>query len=203
VVTAEEVLIGFMAKPSGIATAAHHFVKAAGERLEIVCGAWKKMPLLLKDAIRNAIVAGGAFYRISHEPFIYLDKNYIKVLGGIKESLKTVADLNGYVRVVQMKGRYKDIVLEACEAIESGADILFIDTGESNDVRQVVEKLYQLGLRNKVKIAFGGGVKIEDMDKLKTLDIDILDVGRQIVDAPILDMRLEVVEIEDNVMGRI
>jgi len=195
VVIAEDVLMGLMAKPSGIATAAREFVKRAGLRPKIVSGAWKKMPLSLKNTIREAVVAGGAFYRISHDPFIYLDKNYIRILGGITESLKAVEKFSGYQKVVQLRGRYKDIAGEACEAAESGATILFIDTGQSSDVKVVVEKLLGSGLRNRVKIAFGGDIRLEHIDELKALDIDALDIGRQILDAPLLDMRLEVIEV--------
>jgi nicotinate-nucleotide pyrophosphorylase (carboxylating) len=196
IVMAEEILIGLLAKPSGIATSAHKFVKATGGRPKVVCGAWKKMPPSLKDMIREAVIAGGALSRIEPQPFAYLDKNYIKLLGGIRKSLETVAHLNNFSKVVQVRGRYKDIVSEACEAAESGADIIFIDTGNPDDVRPVVERLRQLGLRDKVKIAFGGGVNLEAIGELKTLDIDILDIGRQIVDAPLLDMRLEIIDFK-------
>ena len=54
VALAEEQLIGVLAKPSGIATAARRFVEKAGRRPEIVCGAWKKMPGALKEIIRRA-----------------------------------------------------------------------------------------------------------------------------------------------------
>ena len=193
VVMAEDELMGIMAKPSGIATAAHEFVKRAGKRPKIVCGAWKKMPGSLKDSIRRAVRVGGAHYRISDSPFIYLDKNYISILGGIKESLKAIESLAGHLKVVQLRGRDQDIGSEACEAIEFGAGILFIDTGRQSDVDLVIGKLNQVDLRRKVNIAFGGGVILENIDELKTLDIDILDIGRQIIDAPLLDMRLEVV----------
>jgi nicotinate-nucleotide pyrophosphorylase (carboxylating) len=89
-----------------------------------------------------------------------------------------------------------DIVLEACEAAESGANIIFVDTGKPDDVRSIVERLRQKGLRDKVKIAFGGGVNLEAIDELKNLDIDILDIGREIVDAPLLDMRLEIIDVK-------
>ena len=197
VVIAEEVLIGLMAKPSGIATATCKFVKKAGNRPKIVSGAWKKMPASQKDAIRRAVVAGGAFFRMSHKPFVYLDKNYIKICGGIKSSLEAVANLTGITKVVQIKGRHKDIVLESCEAVQYGADILHIDTGRPSDVNRVVEELVHQGIRNRVNIAFSGNVRLEDMDTLKALDIDILDIGRQIVDAPLLDMRMEVIAVED------
>jgi nicotinate-nucleotide pyrophosphorylase (carboxylating) len=198
VALAEEVLIGLMAKPSGIATAARDFVEVSGEKLQVVCGAWKKMPPSCKEAVRRAVAAGGAYYRITREPFVYLDKNYVEMLGGIKESLVAVSHLADRVKVVQLKGKHEDIVKEAFEAIECGADILFVDTGVPFDFLAVAFELRQAGLRDKVKIAFGGelDLNVAGMIRKEKMDVDILDVGRSIVDAPLLDMRLEVVAVE-------
>jgi len=193
ILAAEEVFIGLLAKSSGIATNADKFVKAAGGRLQVVSGAWKKMPGALKDVIRNAITLGGASPRMVTGPFVYLDKNCIEMLGGIRKSLDAVAHLENHKKVLQIKGRYGDIAAEACEAAESGADIVFVDTGETYDLASVARKLVQAGLRSRVELAFGGGVSIEKIGILKTLDVDIVDVGRQIVDAPLLDMRLEII----------
>jgi len=193
ILAAEDVFIGLLAKASGIATNANEFVKAAGGRPRVVCGAWKKMPGALKDVIRNAVSLGGVSPRMVTGQFVYLDKNCIELLGGIKSSLDAVAHLEEHTKVVQVKGRYRDIVSEACEAAESGADIVFVDTGETGDVAAVARKLAHEGLRNQVELAFGGGVSIEKIGILKTLDVDIVDVGRRIVDAPLLDMRLEII----------
>ena len=194
---AEDELIGLVAKPSGIATATRNCVDRAGPDIQIVCGAWKKMPAVLKQTIREAIVSGGGYFRISRDPFIYLDKNYIQMLGGIKNSLQVAAHFRGYKKVVQIKGRQKDIALEACEAAEHLADIIFVDSGKPEDLLKITESLKLKGFRDKVKIAFGGSVKIEDIDRLKELPLDMLEIGRQIVDAPLLDFRLDVVEIKE------
>lgn len=193
---AEEVLIGLMAKPSGIATATHEFVTRAGGRPHIVCGAWKKMPPSLKEAIRRAITAGGGSFRISPLPFVYLDKNYVEMLQGIRGCLEAASGLNGYAKVVQLKGRYADIAREACEAASNGAAIVFIDTGNREDISRVSTALRDTGLRENVRIAFAGNIKPEDMAELKSMDVDILDIGRAIVDAPLLDMRMEVIAME-------
>jgi nicotinate-nucleotide pyrophosphorylase (carboxylating) len=195
---AEDHLIGLVAKPSGIATATRKCVDRAGPDIQIVCGAWKKMPAVLKQTIRDAIITGGGYFRISRDPFIYLDKNYIQVLGGIKSSLQAVAHFTGFKKVVQVKGRQKDIALEACEAAELGADIIFVDSGKPQDLLKLADMLNRKGLRDRVKIAFGGSVKIADIDRFKDLPVDILEIGRQIVDAPLLDFKLEVVEIKEN-----
>jgi len=200
---AEEVLIGLMAKPSGIATAMREFVRKAGRRPRIVCGAWKKMPPQLKEVIRGAIVTGGGSFRMAPEPFVYLDKNYVEMLHGIRGCMKAASELNGAAKVVQLKGRYRDIAQEACEAAALGAAIIFIDTGIREDIDRVSEALSRLGLRERVRIAFAGNIKLDDLAELKRMDVDILDVGRAIVDAPLLDMRMEVVAMEAGTVNKL
>ncbi len=194
IVLAEDVLIGALAKPSGIATRTRAFVARASGRPKVVSGGWKKMPGPLKEMIRSAVSTGGGQPRIVSGPFAYLDKNYVELLGGIRESLAAVAHLGDLARVVQVKGRYAEVATEACEAAEHGADVVFVDTGRTEDISKVTEALVRRGLRERVLVAFGGGVVLEDVDALKALDVDILDIGRQIVDAPMLDLRLEIVE---------
>lgn len=196
VAAAEESLIGLMAKPSGIATAAARFVERAGGRPEVVSGAWKKMPPAEKESVRRAVLLGGARFRICREPFVYLDKNYVEMLGGIRKSLEATAGLGGRTRVIQLKGRYASIAEEACLAAESGADILSVDTGRLPDVELAASALRERGLRGRVRIAFANGVRLAEMDAIKASDIDIIDVGREIVDAPLLDMRMEVLSVE-------
>ena len=189
---AEEILMGVMAKASGIATAAHRAIRMAGERPKIVCGAWKKMPPVLKEMLRQAVTVGGAAYSLSSDPFVYLDKNYIEMLGGIRASLDAVRDLEDHLKVIQLKGKSKEIALEAEEAVLGGADIVFIDTGRSKDVKMVMNRLVSLDVRDRIQVAFAGGVKIEDIPKLKALDVDYLCIGREILDAPLIDMKMEV-----------
>lgn len=189
---AEDLLLGIIAKSSGIATVVNRFMKNAGERPKIVSGAWKKMPPSLKETIRTAIQVGGGSFRISNEPFVYLDKNLIHMLGGIQASLLSVAHMTGHRKVVQIKGRHADIAQEAVEAASNGADIVFIDTGNPNDISKVSEQLKRLALRNAVKVAYAGNITFTDISMLKSMDVDIIDVGRSIIDAPLLDLRLEV-----------
>ena len=108
-----------------------------------------------------------------------------------------MAHFRGFKKVVQIKGRHKDIALEACEAAELNADIIFVDSGKPQDLLKLADLLNRKGLRDSIKIAFGGSVKIEDIDRFKDLPVDILDIGRQIIDALLLDLKLEVVEIKE------
>jgi nicotinate-nucleotide pyrophosphorylase (carboxylating) len=186
---AEERLIGALAKPSGIATATSRFVERAGGGLRIVSGAWKKLPFSQKEMLRGAIAVGGADPRIATPPFVYLDKNFVAMLGGPELTMKAVADMDDHRKVIQIEDPAMAEV-----AARGGADIVFVDTGHHVDVTVAATTLREAGLRERVELAFGGGVGLEDIDALRQLDLDIVDVGRPIVDAPLLDLRLSVLD---------
>ena len=189
---AEEELIGWISKASGIATAARRARKAAGKRLQIVSGAWKKMPPPVKELIRQAALDGGIQYRISRKPFLYLDKNYLKMFGGVQEALDAVRHFGPYVNVVQLKSKGKKLIEETALAARGGAGILMIDTGRRMDVERVDRFLREQRMRQKIRLAFAGNIRIGDLHTLKKMPLELVDIGKAIVDAPLLDMRMDV-----------
>ena len=193
---AEERLIGMLAKPSGIATQTRKFVEAAGDDVRIVSGAWKKMPMVLKHVIRHAIRSAGADFRITRMNFVYLDKNFVRMLGGIRQTLVATSHIEDHEKVIQIKGDYDDITREAIEAAEAGAHIVFIDTGDIDDIDRVSAALKQADLRDKIILAYSGNIKLADIPSLMKKDVDRIDIGRAIVDAPLLDMKIDVVGIQ-------
>jgi len=192
---AEDTLVGLVAKPSGVATAASRAVKLARGRVEVVCGAWKKIPPQVKGLLRKAVLIGGAGVRVSSRPFIYLDKNYVRMFGGVKEALDAVSGIKDRIKVVQVRGDSEDLAGEARDAVEGKAGMIFVDTGRIEDVRVVSGAVRKLNARSRVKIAFGGNVKISDIPRLIKEDLDIVEIGREIIDAPLLDLKFDVLNV--------
>lgn len=192
IAVAEEFVVGFLAKPSGLATAARRAVEAAGPNINIVCGAWKKMPHEIKHIVREAVAAGGALFRITDQPFLYLDKNFVRMLGGVEATLQSVSSITDKVKAIQVKGETGNIGAEALAAYNWGAGIIMVDTGRQEDVAIVNRVLTEAGCRERVKLAFAKGVKIEDITSLLGYGIDILDIGAAILDAPLLDLKLDI-----------
>ena len=192
ITVAEETLIGLLAKPSGVATATRRLVAVAAGRLRVVGGAWKKVPPPIRRLLRHAVAVGGADGRMAEHPMIYLDKNYVRMLGGLRGALGSVSHLTGHAVVVQLQGEEAPLGEETELAVSLGATTVFVDTGVPLDLKPVVERLDALGARGRVEVAFAGGVQPGDVDELVRLGADALCVGRSIVDAPLLDMRLSV-----------
>lgn len=192
ITVSEDKIIGCLSKFSGIATAAHNAVELADDKVRIVSGSLKKMPHNIKDSVRKAIVSGGASNRISTTPMVYLDKNYIKMLGSIPKALNSVKCFTDLAKVIQIKGNEFSIEEETVQALENGCDILMVDTGNLNDLERCIQVTERIGKRKDVQIAFAGGVKMEQIPELCKYDINALCIGKEVVDALLLDMKLDV-----------
>jgi nicotinate-nucleotide pyrophosphorylase (carboxylating) len=189
---AEDCIPGAIAKPSGIARATRQAQKLAGNRVRVVSGAAKKMPEEIKPQIRRAVHRGGGSGRISNVPFLYLDKNYVRIFGSVRKTLEAVAPMQGFVRAIQLRGLVEDITLEARAAIELGAEILMVDSGRLEDLDLVAKLVREAGRREQTTIAFAGDIAMEDIAQVVTHDVDILDIGRAVLDAPIADIKFDV-----------
>jgi len=195
VAAAEETLLGGIGKPSGVATAAAAFVRRSAGRARIVCGAWKKVWPAMRADLRQAVAVGGAGIRIADEPFIYLDKNYVRMFGGIGPAVGRAKEfVPERLVVVQLRGETQSVGQEAHAAMEAGAGVLMIDTGNPADLREAVDAARQGGWRDLVKVAFAGGVTLDELPSIIAAGADIIDVGRAVIDAPMLDFRLDVGE---------
>lgn len=194
VLRSEELLLGVVSKSSGIATAAWEIVQFA-QPVKVVCGAWKKLPLSVKESWRRAVVTGGAGVRITEQPFIYLDKNIVRMFGGIVPAVSRAKDFGqGRLVSVQLRGEQLAIAEEAEIAVRAGADILMVDTGNLDDLEAVSTAVQRKGWFPKIQLAFAGGVTLEKLAAAKQLGAGIVDVGRAILDAPLLDITLDVEE---------
>jgi nicotinate-nucleotide pyrophosphorylase (carboxylating) len=194
VVRGADVLLGVISKVSGVATAACEAVRGAGG-IKVVCGGWKKMPPKIKKELRAALKAGGVHPRILPQPFLYLDKNYIRIFGSLSKALEATRLLPGRAVVAQLRGEMSPITEEAITAATHGVHVLMVDTGRIADLRAVARATRKEGFREQVQIAFAGGLTLNDLDKLRHEDLDIVDIGRAILDAPLLDFRLDVIGI--------
>jgi nicotinate-nucleotide pyrophosphorylase (carboxylating) len=188
----ENLIIGLIGKSSGIATAAWRAKKAAEGRIRLICGGWKKHPFLVKDMAREAVAAGGLESRILEPPFLYLDKNFVRVFGGIRQALEAVAS-HSAPKVIQVKGEFGPIAEEAREAIRHGARVIMVDTGCCEDLDEVLRVMREEKASPRVRTAFAGGIKIDDIPLFFQKGVDILDIGAAILDAPWLELSYDVV----------
>ena len=85
---------------------------------------------------------------------------------------------------------------ETRQALEGGAGVFMVDTGELEDLRRCRAVLEASGRRDQVQLSFAGGVQLTDIPQMAEERIDVLCIGKQIVDAQLLDMKRDVIQEE-------
>ncbi len=186
---AEDYILGPLGYASGLATRAASFKEACPPGLSIACGGWKKLPVALKPIIRSGLASVGVLPRLVDGDFVYVGKNSVTMLGGVKNAIDAGLALNHGPVSVQVKS-----VEEASYALEHGAGVIMVDTGDLDDLRDVAQLLRSAKGAESTKLAFGGGVKKADLHEVGAIGAQFVDVGRAILDAPLLDLRLSVTD---------
>lgn len=188
---AEDYVMGNLGFASGIATRAKAIKELCPADLQIACGGWKKLPAALKPLLRSALSSTGVLPRLVAGDFIYLSKNAVTLLGDVGSAIDAGRAINHGPVAVQVKS-----VKEAEFAVECGAGIIMVDTGRIKDLEDVHALLNMSGCRNNLTLAFGGGVKPEELEQVRAAGADTVDIGRAILDAPLLDLRMQITGVK-------
>jgi nicotinate-nucleotide pyrophosphorylase (carboxylating) len=186
---AEDYVMGALGYASGIATRARQVAGAAPGGLRVVCGAWKKLPAALKPLLRAGLAAAGVAPRLLDGAFVYVDKNVVRLLGGIDPAVAGARSLHHGPVAVQVENAG-----QAVSAARGGARAVVVDTGSLADLAAADAALRVAGLRADIVLAFAGGVTTETLVGAHAAGADVVDVGRAILNAPLLDLRFEVIE---------
>jgi len=184
---AEDYILGSLGFASGIAARASAVRAACPTGMSIACGGWKKLPAALKPLLRAGLAVAGVLPRLVEGDFVYLGKNSVTLLGGVEPAIRSGVAVGHGPVAIQVRN-----VAEALHAIGCGAGVIMVDTADLADLRDVVAALTERNLRDKVRLAFAGGVRVEDLPAVHAAGADTVDMGRAILDAPILDLRLRV-----------
>jgi nicotinate-nucleotide pyrophosphorylase (carboxylating) len=143
----------------------------------------------MKPVLRAGLDAAGIGHRLVDGQFVYIDKNVVALLGGEAAAARSGVALDHGPVAVQVTD-----VEGALAAADAGCRIVMVDTGTIAMLADVHHALTEAGLRDQCALAFGGGVDGTSLHTAHAMGADIVDIGRAILDAPLWDLHLEVVE---------
>jgi nicotinate-nucleotide pyrophosphorylase (carboxylating) len=185
---AEDHVLGPIGVASGIAQRGLSLHSATPAGLRLACGGWKKLPAAMKPVLRAGLDVAGISHRLVDGEFVYIDKNVVRLLGGVDQAVRAGRVLNHGAVAVQVADAQG-----ALTAVEAGASIVMVDTGTFDVLATVTAALCSAGRREDVTLAFAGGVTKNQLAAAHQAGADIVDIGRYILDAPLWDLHVEVV----------
>lgn len=198
ILTAERTVLNLISRMSGIATATRRLIKRvreAGYNVRIAATR-KTAPGLRYFDKKAVIIGGGDPHRFRLDDQILIKDNHIAIAGGLEEALRRVISSASFSKKIEVEARSFE---EAVRAAELGVDIVMLDNMSVEDVRRVIERFRELGLRDRVLIEVSGNINESNILDYARLGPDIISMGAITHSVKSIDMSLEVIGIEDQV----
>ncbi|MEX1006524.1 MAG: carboxylating nicotinate-nucleotide diphosphorylase [Acidimicrobiia bacterium] len=185
VLTGERTALNFLCHLSGVATATHRFVLAAGEQTRIL-DTRKTLPglrSLEKAAVR---AGGGVNHRSSLSDFVLLKDNHLAGIG-ITEAVRHAHSMwSG--RAVEVEC---DRIAQVEEAVSAGASMVLLDNMAPDEVRECVA-LVRASAGATVLVEVSGGVTLENVRSYAGAGADAISTSVITQSAPALDIAFDI-----------
>ena len=199
--SAERLVLNFLQRLSGIATATNRFAeKIKGYRTQIMdtrktAPGWR---YLEKYAVR---VGGGINHRMGLYDQILIKDNHLKTMGPEKEN----GAISRFVRKAREQienGMLIEVEVEdLCqikEVMDAGVDIILFDNMEPSKIREAVgmvkefEKNQGAGTGNAILTEASGNITIENVEEYADAGVDRISVGAITHSARALDISFDI-----------
>ncbi|MGB9805978.1 MAG: carboxylating nicotinate-nucleotide diphosphorylase [Thermoproteota archaeon] len=194
ILSIERLILNIISHASGIATATNNLVKLCRKvNPKVRVAATRKTLPGLRYLEKKAVkLGGGDTHRMSLSDMILIKDNHVRIIGGIREAIKQAKEkASSFVKVEIEVSNLE----EAIEAAKGGADIIMLDNFTVEEIKETVNKLRELKLREKVLIEVSGRINEENILDYAACDVDIISSGAITHSAKAVDVSLEVFEV--------
>jgi len=191
----ERTALNLLMRMSGIATMTRRVLLKARKvngRVRIACTR-KTAPGLRYFDKKAVVLGGGDPHRFRLDDCVLIKDNHIRLVGSVREAIKRAKSQVSFTKKVEVEAENVD---QALEAALSGADIVMLDNMEVGEVRRFLERLEEMGLRDRVVVEASGGINEQNVEEYAKTGVDVISMGSLTHSARAVDMSLEIEEVK-------
>ncbi len=192
ILKSERVALNLLSEMSGVATATKEMAEEAEKANEDVrvAATRKTTPLLRKFEKRAVKSMGGEPHRYNLGDFVLIKDNHLKLAGSVKEAVEKAKE-SGLSEKIEVEVTEEQ---ELIDGVEAGADIVMLDNFSPDEMKDAVETLEDMGLRDEVLLEASGGITPENIRDYAEAGVDLISSSYMTMGAPALDIKLEIRE---------
>jgi nicotinate-nucleotide pyrophosphorylase (carboxylating) len=187
ILSCERVILNFLQRLSGIATATRKYVDAVSGTKARILDTRKTAPglrMLDKYAVR---CGGGQNHRLDLSDGILIKNNHIALAGGIVAALERALQNRRGTQIIEVEVRSLE---ELDLALKHGAEAILLDNVSAEDVKRAVERCSRL--ERPIPLESSGGITLENVRSYAETGINFISVGALTHSATAVDMSLRV-----------
>ena len=187
----ERTALNLLMRMSGISTQTNQFIDKLGKLSKTVriSSTRKTVPGLRYFDKKAVVIGGGISHRIRLDQLILIKDNHIAVVGSVKKAIEMAKSVYGDKRKIECEvNDFNGIV----EAIKSGADIVMLDNFKPEEVKESLNRIRKLGLRNKIIIEVSGGINLDNIYEYAAAKPDVISIGSLTHSVQAINFSLEI-----------
>ncbi|WP_276956478.1 carboxylating nicotinate-nucleotide diphosphorylase [Methanobrevibacter woesei] len=170
----ERTVLNLLMRMSGVATAANHYVNLVKDYDVIVAGTRKTAPAIAKFDKYALAVGGADIHRFSLDDMVLIKDNHIMAVGTPLEALKKAQNNVSFSKKIEIE---VETLEDAIQCVENKADIVMLDNMNPSEVKEVLDQLNKMGIRNNSLIEVSGGINHETIREFAEVGVDIISSG--------------------------
>lgn len=170
----ERTVLNLLMRMSGVATAANHYVNLVKDYDVIVAGTRKTAPAIAKFDKYALAVGGADTHRFSLDDMVLIKDNHIMAVGTPLEALKKAQNNVSFSKKIEIE---VETLEDAIQCVENKADIVMLDNMNPSEVKEVLDQLNKMGIRNNSLIEVSGGINHETIREFAEVGVDIISSG--------------------------
>jgi nicotinate-nucleotide pyrophosphorylase (carboxylating) len=187
----ERTALNLLMRMSGISTRTNKFIEKLEELSKTVriASTRKTVPGLRYFDKKAVVIGGGISHRVRLDQLILIKDNHIAVVGSVKKAIEKARSVYGNKRKIECEViDFGGIV----EAIRSGADIVMLDNFKPEEVKESLDRIRKLGLRDNIIIEISGGINLDNIYDYAIARPDVISVGSLTHSVQSIDFSLEI-----------
>ena len=170
----ERTALNLSMRMSGVATAADYYADLVRDYDVRVAGTRKTSPAIGKFDKYALKVGGADTHRFSLDDMVLIKDNHIATCKSPLQALLKAKENTSFSKKIEIEVETLD---DAVECVKNGADIVMLDNMSLDEVKEVMDELEKLNIRQKSLIEVSGGITDEIIVDYAELGVDIISIG--------------------------
>ena len=170
----ERTVLNLSMRMSGVATAAHHYADLVKDYDVKVAGTRKTSPAIAKFDKFALKVGGADTHRFSLDDMVLIKDNHIAVCDSPLDALLKAKENTSFSKKIEIE---VETLEDAIKCVENKADIVMLDNMSGVEVKEVIDELEKLNIRQNSLIEVSGGITEDNILDYVEYGVDIISIG--------------------------
>ncbi len=170
----ERTVLNLSMRMSGVASAANHYADLVRDYDVRIAGTRKTSPAIAKFDKMALQIGGVDTHRFSLDDMVLIKDNHIATCNSPLEALLKAKENTSFSKKIEIEVETLD---DAIDCVKNGADIVMLDNMSGLEVKEVIDELEKLNIRQNSLIEVSGGITEENILDYVEYGVDIISIG--------------------------